>query len=173
MGNPMLSRRSVSALLVLTAIVVALPVAVAQVDHSVVVETPSVTVEVDGPMLAPAAAEPLPHEPLPYHPAPVAQAFECCPIDVMGEIATFSAKRAYRCYGEPIQQVLCVDNPADCCKKLYSVPVCVPSCCVDTPVCVSSSVGLLGRGKVIYRWKCGFEAMLTFRVHGGVLIMYR
>ncbi|MEM6798461.1 MAG: hypothetical protein AAF589_03015 [Planctomycetota bacterium] len=133
----------------------------------------SVSVVVEGPTLAdPAVAQPAPV----VVAAPVtvaAPAVECCPIDILREVATLSAKRAYRCYGPPTSQVLCVDNPADCGKKLFSVPVCVPSCCVDTPVCVSSKVGLLGRGHVTYRWKCGFEAIITFRVHGGALITYR
>jgi hypothetical protein len=105
--------------------------------------------------------------------AVAAPAVECCPIAVVGEVASFSAKRSYRCNGGPVRQVLCVDNPADCCCKLYSVPVCVPACCVGEPVCCGSHVGLLGRGYVTYRWPCGFEATIAFRVHGGVLISYR
>lgn len=102
-----------------------------------------------------------------------APAVECRPICVVGEVASLSAKRKYRCYGSPVKQVLCVDNPADCCCTLYSVPVCVPSCCTDAPVCCGTRVGLLGRGYVTYRWSCGFEATIAFRVHGGVLITYR
>lgn len=141
----------------------------------------SVVVSVEGPELAAPAVtgESLPPAPVEMHPvemhvaAPVKPAVECCPIEVLRELALPSAKRAYRCYGAPIQTVLCVDNPADCLPCLFSVPVCVPACCLDTPVCVDSSVGLLGRGHVVYRWQCGFEAVITFRVHGGVLITYR
>ncbi len=108
--------------------------------------------------------------------APVAAAaavvVECCPIAVVGEVASFSAKRSYRCNGGPVQQVLCVDNPADCCCHLYSIPVCVPACCVGEPVCCGSRIGLLGRGYVTYRWPSGFEANIAFRVHGGVIISY-
>ncbi len=149
-----------------TSVAAILPAAFAQEDTSVVVS-------VQGPTLAAPAAETV----VEYTPhvvaAPVVPAVECCPIEVLREVATFSAKRAYRCYGAPVHTVLCVDNPADCCKKLFSVPVCVPACCLDTPVCVDSRVGLLGRGHVVYRWKCGFEAVITFRVHGGALIAYR
>ncbi|MEM6329686.1 MAG: hypothetical protein AAF790_05495 [Planctomycetota bacterium] len=134
----------------------------------------SVVVDVQGPVLAPAAAVMTPQHAA-HHAPPIAapQAALCHPIRVLREVATLSAKRAYRCHGAPVHQTLCVDNPADCCHKLYAVAVCVPACCVDTPVCVSSDVGLLGRGHVVYRWKCGFEAVITFRVHGGVLITYR
>ncbi len=104
-------------------------------------------------------------------PAPLA--IECCPIAVAGEVASLSAKRSYRCNGGPTKQVICVDNPADCCRKMFSVPVCVPACCVDDPVCCDTRVGMLGRGYVTYRWACGFEATIAFRVHGGVLITYR
>ncbi len=98
---------------------------------------------------------------------------ECCPIAVVSEVAAPSAKRSYRCNGGPIQQVICVDNPSDGCRKNYSVNVCVPACCVDTPVCCDSRVGMLGRGYVTYRWTCGFEATIAFRVHGGVIVTYR
>ncbi|QDU89185.1 hypothetical protein Pla175_25720 [Pirellulimonas nuda] len=104
---------------------------------------------------------------------PVAPAAVCCPIQVVSEVSAPSAKRSYRCHGGPIQQLLCVDNPADCCRKDYSVPVCVPACCVGDPVCCGSRVGLLGRGYVTYRWPCGFEATIVFRAHGGVIITYR
>lgn len=104
---------------------------------------------------------------------PAEPAIECCPIGVVREVATLSAKKKYRCYGAPIKQVLCVDNPADCYCKHFAVPVCVPSCCTGEPVCCDSRSGLLGRGYVTYRWPCGFEATIAFRVHGGVIITYR
>lgn len=142
-------------------------IATAQDGHSVVVE-------VEGPMMAPSVPAPsLPAAPMEVAVAYPAPAIECCPIEVIREVALLSAKRAYRCHGAPVQQVLCVDNPADCCPKHYAVPVCVPACCTGEPVCCGTKVGLLGRGYVTYRWPCGFEAVVTFRVHGGVLITYR
>lgn len=153
-------------------------------EVSVLENGASVGFEVEGPTLAdPAEGVPtLPppsvtHEaPAPLHVAPSvvhAPAVACHPIAVLREHTALSAQRAYRCHGAPIHQTLCVDNPADGCHKLFSVPVCVPACCVDQPVCVAAHAGLLGRGHVNYRWKCGFEATITFRVHGGVLIAYR
>lgn len=168
--------RKTAPLLLLTATLVALPVATAHEEgHSVIVEAEGVVVEVEGPeMLAPASEAPsVPPAPVEVHVAHAPPAVECCPIQVVAERSLLSAKRAYRCYGGPIHQTLCVDNPADCCHKLYAVPVCVPACCTGQPVCCGSTVGLLGRGIVTYRWPCGFEAVLTFRVHGGVLITYR
>lgn len=134
----------------------------------------------------PTPAEPAPDQP-PVEAAPVveppvveehvveyaAPAIECCPIAVVREVATLSAKKMYRCYGGPTPQTLCVDNPADCCCKYYSVKVCVPACCTGEPVCCDSHVGLLGRGYVTYKWPCGFEATIAFRVHGGVIVTYR
>ncbi|MEM9185826.1 MAG: hypothetical protein AAGB00_04945 [Planctomycetota bacterium] len=156
------------ALLILSS-AIALPVATAQPTGQ------SVVVEVEGPTLvAPPAPTVVPAPVGVYSPAVhAAPAVECCPIEVLREHATLSAKHAYRCYGGPMTQVLCVDNPADCCQKFFAVPVCVPKCCVDEPTCVTSTVGLLGRGIVVYKWACGFEAVVTFRVHGGVLITYR
>lgn len=104
--------------------------------------------------------------------APATPAMECCPIRVVREHAFPSAKHAYRCHGGPIKQTLCVDNPADGCKKYYAVPVCVPACCTGEPRCCGAKVGLMGRGYVTYRWPCGFEATIAFRVHGGVIIDY-
>ena len=129
---------------------------------------------VDGPTLAGPEESLVP--PPPAEVAPVIEATPaavCCPIQVLRETALPSAKHAYRCYGQGAPQVLCVDNPADCTGKLYSVPVCVPACCVGEPVCCGTKVGLLGRGYVTYRWSCGFEATVVFRVHGGVLITYK
>lgn len=147
--------------------------------------TASVVVEVEGPQLAPqlevAPVDPAPMiESLP--PAPIAHEHHfaapvaapvCYPIHVIREVKSHSARRAYRCHGAPVHQTLCVDNPADCCRKLFSVPVCVPACCVGEPVCVNRRTGLLGRGYVTYRWSCGFEATVVFRVKGGVIIQYR
>ncbi len=102
---------------------------------------------------------------------PPAVATACHPIHVVRDSASRSAKRMYRCYGPPVNQTLCVENPANCC--LYAVHVCVPACCVGEPVCCGTRVGLLGRGYVVYQWPCGFEVEIAFRVHGGVILKYR
>lgn len=98
-------------------------------------------------------------------------AIECCPISVLHEIYTPAAKHKLRCDGAT-HQVLCVDNPADGCRKYYSVKVCVPACCVGEPVCTDTKVGLLGRGYTCFRWPCGYEVTVVFRVYGGVLLWH-
>ncbi|MEM1304821.1 MAG: hypothetical protein AAGG46_07985 [Planctomycetota bacterium] len=128
-------------------------------------------------LVAPAAADPAPSLAKPAGTvAPVAEAVVCCPIEVVAEKVTLAGRLAYRRFGAGTPQVLCVDNPADCpidCRgDLFSVAVCVPACCVGEPVCCGTHVGLLGRGYVKYRWPCGFEATIVFRVHGGVMIVY-
>ncbi|MEN1681054.1 MAG: hypothetical protein AAGJ46_15810 [Planctomycetota bacterium] len=142
-------------------------------DVSVVVDGPTPAAPVEVHVEAPPVLPPPPV----YHahaaPVAVAKPVECCPIAVLRELALPSAKHAYRCHGGPIHQTICVDNPADGCAKLYSVSVCVPACCTGPPVCCDAKVGLLGRGYAVYQWPCGFEAVITFRVHGGVLITYR
>lgn len=102
-----------------------------------------------------------------------APAVTCCPIEVVRDHASRSAKRMYRCHGPGVPQTLCVDNPADCTCTLYAVNVCVPACCVGEPVCCGTRTGLLGRGYVTYQWPCGFEVEIAFRVHGGVILKYR
>lgn len=175
----MFARRTIVCSAVALAIGVGAAITTAQ-DHQA-----SVVVEVGGPQLAPpmdeSAMPSLPPAPVAYeaapfettYAAPVAPAVECCPIAVLREVKALSARRAYRCYGAPVHQTLCVDNPADCCPKLFSVPVCVPACCVGEPVCCGKRTGLLGRGYVTYRWSCGFEATIVFRVKGGVILQYR
>lgn len=103
--------------------------------------------------------------------AEVQPAQECLPIHIVRDHYSLAAKRMIRCYGAPVQQTLCVENPANCC--LYAVHVCVPSCCVGTPVCCGSGVGLLGRGYVVYQWPCGYKAEVVFRVHGGAIVNYK
>lgn len=158
-----------------SAILVATLSAPGVADVSVVVDAPTLAPPVEVEVQTPAPAPPVVvHSPV-VHAAPVmvAPAPVCCPIEVVRDRALPSATRAYRCHGGPVTQTICAENPADRCPKLYSVAVCVPACCTGPPVLCESSVGLLGRGRSVYRWPCGFEAVLTFRVHGGVLITYR
>ncbi|TWT88306.1 hypothetical protein Mal64_17850 [Pseudobythopirellula maris] len=102
-----------------------------------------------------------------------APAIECCPIRVADYRTHRSAKRLYRCQ-ESVDLTLCVDNPADCCRQYFAVPVCVPCCCVGEPRVCDTRVGLLGRGYVTYAWDCGFTATVAFRpLHQDVIVSYR
>lgn len=138
-------------------------------ESSVVVETPGASVNVQSEAVEVAPGPVIEPESAPVVVEHAAPAIDCRPIRVLREHAAPSARRMYRCHGET-QQVLCVKNPSDCCY--YSVCVCVPACCVGEPVVCDTSVGLLGRGYVRYQWPCGFEAVITFRVHGGALVKY-
>lgn len=135
-------------------------------------QSPTLAVPADAPTIeltpteSPIVATPAPH----YAAAP---AIECCPIEVVDVRTKLSARRFLRCAGAPIDLTACVDNPADCCPKLYAVPLCVPCCCVGTPTPCNARTGLLGRGSVDLVWDCGLVAKVTFLKHGGVIITYR
>ena len=95
----------------------------------------------------------------------------CCPANVVGSRAKRSARKMYDCHGDPIEVMVCVENPA-CCGQYYAVPLCVPCCCVgDWRVC-DQRTGLLGRGKVDVVWPCGFEAKITFLGGSDVRVVY-
>lgn len=97
----------------------------------------------------------------------------CHPIAVADVRTKLSARRLMRRGGPPIHLSVCVDNPVDCCETLYSVPLCVPACCVGPPTVCNPRPGVLpGRGKVDVVWRCGFVATVTFLKHGGVIITY-
>jgi hypothetical protein len=64
----------------------------------------------------------------------------------------------------PMQQiVLQVCHPQTYCK--LDVPVCVPLCCQGVP-CVRFQRTLLGHGKTIFTWDCGYEVVVRY-THGG------
>lgn len=64
------------------------------------------------------------------------------------------------CRSGKIELVMITTDPADGCA--YEIPMCIPACCVGDPQ-VKGGVGILGRGKVEYRWPCGFRAIVKFR----------
>ena len=69
-----------------------------------------------------------------------------------------------------IDLVMITIDPADGCA--YEIPMCIPACCVGDPQ-VKGGVGILGRGKVEYRWPCGFRAIVKFRhILGDVEVEY-
>lgn len=129
------------------------------------------------PTLADPEAQPAVIEPAPavleapaaaYHvaPAPV-----CCPAEVVDVRTKLSARKLYRCHGPGTDVSICIDNPVDCCQ--YSVPMCVPCCCVgEARVCPPRPGILPGRCKVDVVWDCGFTATVTFLKRGGVIITY-
>lgn len=103
-------------------------------------------------------------------PAPMSAAV-CCPIEVKDVRTKLSARRLYRCHGPGTELTMCLNNPVDCCD--YSVPFCVPCCCVgEARVCPPYAGILPGRCKVDVVWDCGFVATVTFLKHGGAIITY-
>lgn len=143
------------------------PAAEAPVVEAPAAEVTSVEVEVEVAPPAVVVESPVVAVPCPTcAPAPV-----CCPIAILDTRTTLAAKRAYRCGGPAIETVVCVENPADC--KLYSVPFCVPGCCLGEPTVCRAHVGLLGRGYADVVWPSGFTATVVFRVHGGAIIIYK
>lgn len=71
--------------------------------------------------------------------------------------------------GPKVQTVLQVKDPCTCC--IVEVPVCIPACCTGEP-CVDSKCGLLGNGKVFYRWCCGFEVKVVLTKCGDITVVY-
>jgi hypothetical protein len=65
----------------------------------------------------------------------------------------------------PMQQiVLEVCHPRTECK--LQVPVCVPVCCQGVP-CVRFQRTLLGPGKTVFSWACGYEVVVRYTHSGG------
>ncbi|MFV1963797.1 MAG: hypothetical protein ACC628_00105 [Pirellulaceae bacterium] len=76
------------------------------------------------------------------------------------------------CDGTPsIQTVLQVQDPRACAPCPVMVPVCLPGCIVGVPQ-VSSMIGLLGRGNVCFRWRCGYRVKVVFDNHGDIIVNY-
>lgn len=144
----------------------------ASIPHGVTGQTPTLAEPARDatPLVVEAAPGPMAVEPTPAYAAPAAAV--CCPIEVIKERTTLHAKRFLRCSGPQTETVACVTNPAECCGKLYAVPLCVPCCCVGEPRQCNARAGLLGRGYVDLVWDCGYVAKVTFLKHGGVMITY-
>ncbi len=76
-----------------------------------------------------------------------------------------TADAHHRTPPQPTQQVVLeVVHPKTCCK--IDVPVCVPVCCQGVP-CVQNRHTLLGAGKTVFTWPCGYEVTVRFTHHGG------
>ncbi len=68
----------------------------------------------------------------------------------------------------PQKILLHVSHPCNgCC---YDVPVCLPACCQGAPrVCHQRTV--IGCGRVIYQWDCGYRVVIRFARGGGYRIV--
>ncbi len=80
------------------------------------------------------------------------------------------ARKLYRSSGK-VDIVVLTQNPADGC--FYQIPLSIPGCCVGQPSVAGGRGLVTGRGKVEYRWPCGFRAIVKFRqVLGDVKVEY-
>ncbi|MBC8351036.1 MAG: hypothetical protein H8E66_03565 [Planctomycetes bacterium] len=71
--------------------------------------------------------------------------------------------------GSSYRTVLTVIDPVTCCA--VDVPVCVPTCCVESPLCRGRN-GLLGRGITKFSWCCGYSVRVVIGHHGDVTVHY-
>jgi len=99
---------------------------------------------------------------------PLAEAINVKPAPPIEYDTDHDARKKYR--SGKIDLVMVTKNPSDGC--FYEIPMCIPACCLGDPQ-VKGGVGILGRGKVEYRWPCGFRAIVKFRhVLGDVKVEY-
>jgi hypothetical protein len=69
----------------------------------------------------------------------------------------------------PQHVVLRVCHPCTGCH--YDVPVCLPACCEGAPrVCHQRTI--IGCGRVVYEWCCGYRVVIRFTRHGGYRIVH-
>lgn len=92
----------------------------------------------------------------------------CCYNPCIKYVDACRAKRCSDC-GPKIETVLLVKDPCTCC--LVQVPVCIPACCCGEP-CVDARIGLLGTGKVFFKWDCGYELKVAFAKTGDIKVVY-
>ncbi len=68
----------------------------------------------------------------------------------------------------PTQKVVLeVCHPKTCCK--IDVPVCIPLCCQGPP-CVRFEHTLIGPGRTVFTWACGYEVVVRYTICGGVRV---
>lgn len=80
------------------------------------------------------------------------------------------ARKLYRSSGK-VDIVMLTQNPADGC--FYEIPLSIPGCCAGQPLVAGGRGVVTGRGKVEYRWPCGFRAIVKFRqARGDVEVEY-
>jgi hypothetical protein len=69
-----------------------------------------------------------------------------------------------------IQVVLQVCHPCTGCK--IDVPVCIPACCIGAP-CARFQRTLVGEGKTVFIWQCGYEVVVRYTHNGGYRVIDR
>ena len=68
----------------------------------------------------------------------------------------------------PQKILLHVCHPCKGCH--YDVPVCLPACCQGAP-CVSHQRTIIGCGRVVYQWSCGYRVVIRFPRGGGYRVV--
>jgi hypothetical protein len=66
--------------------------------------------------------------------------------------------------------MLQVCHPKTCCTK--DVPVCIP-CCVQGAPCARFQHTLLGHGKTVFTWPCGYHVTVRYTCCGGIRVVQR
>lgn len=92
----------------------------------------------------------------------------CKPCILYRHVNTF---RRICCDGgcnPPMRTKMLVQDPCNC-NCVFEIDVCLPGCCTDAPS-ISNCRDLLGRTTVVYRWCCGYEVHVCFRVRGDVVV---
>ena len=81
-----------------------------------------------------------------------------------GEAGAFGHRSAAAAPAPLQQVVLEVCHPRTGCT--LQVPVSMPLCCQGAP-CVRFQRTLLGPGKTVFTWACGYEVVVRYTHHGG------
>lgn len=87
-----------------------------------------------------------------------------------GEASAFGCAR--QCTPPAPRQtvILEVCHPKTCCKQ--EVAVCVPCTCQGPP-CARFEHTLLGHGKTVFTWPCGYQVTVRYTCSGGVRVVQR
>jgi len=86
-------------------------------------------------------------------------------------LSTEAHGRSACCPPPPMQQVMLdVCHPKTGCT--VHVPVCIPACCQGAP-CVRCQRCLIGPGKVVFTWCCGYEVTVRFTCCGDYKVSTR
>ena len=79
-----------------------------------------------------------------------------------------SHHRSYCPPPPPHTVVLVVCHPCTGCN--IEIPVCVPACCEGPPsTCFRRT--LIGHGKTIFQWSCGYQVVVRYTHHGGYRVV--
>jgi hypothetical protein len=99
----------------------------------------------------------------------------CLHILLLGAVLTLAPAEAaalgHHRYAGPTQNVVLeVCHPKTGCK--IDVPVCIPCCCQGPP-CVRFEHTLLGHGRTVFTWQCGYEVAVRYTCCGGIRVSQR